>query len=82
MGEGKSRCLRGREPSAQPLLCGFGQATGCAGVTLSAADPTVLGRSLGMSLFQAPHSSILAREIPWTEEPGKLHSMRLQKCWT
>ena len=27
----------------------------------------------------APHSSILAWEIPWTEEPGRLHSMGSQK---
>ena len=27
-------------------------------------------------------SSILAWEIPWTEEPGRLQSMRLQKSWT
>ena len=26
----------------------------------------------------ATHSSILAWEIPWTEEPGELHSMNLQ----
>ena len=26
----------------------------------------------------ATHSSIFAWEIPWTEEPGGLHSMRLQ----
>ena len=25
----------------------------------------------------APHSSILAWEIPWTEEPGRLQSTRL-----
>ena len=25
------------------------------------------------------HSSILAWEIPWTEEPGRLQSMGLQK---
>ena len=24
------------------------------------------------------HSSILAWRIPWTEEPGRLHSMELQ----
>ena len=30
----------------------------------------------------APHSSILAWEIPWTEEPGGLQSMGSQKCWT
>ena len=28
------------------------------------------------------HSSILAWEIPWTEEPGRLQSMGLQKSWT
>ena len=27
----------------------------------------------------APHSSILARRIPWTEEPGRLQSMELQR---
>ena len=28
------------------------------------------------------HSSILAGEIPWTEEPGRLQSMGSQKCYT
>ena len=27
----------------------------------------------------ATHSSILALEIPWTEEPGRLQSMGLQR---
>ena len=27
----------------------------------------------------ATHSSILAWEIPWTEEPGRLHSMGSQR---
>ena len=30
----------------------------------------------------ATHSSILVWEIPWTEEPGGLQSMVLQKSWT
>ena len=30
----------------------------------------------------ATHSSILAWEIPWTEEPGRLQSMESQKSWT
>ena len=30
----------------------------------------------------ATQSSILAREIPWTEEPGRLQSMGLQKNLT
>ena len=31
-----------------------------------------------MKTEMAPHSSILAWEIPWTEEPGSLQSMGLQ----
>ena len=30
----------------------------------------------------APHSSILAWEIPWTEKPGRLQSVGSQICWT
>ena len=30
----------------------------------------------------ATHSSILAWEIPWTEEPGRLQPMALHKSWT
>ena len=30
----------------------------------------------------APHSSVLAWEIPWTEEPGTLQSMGSQKSQT
>ena len=30
----------------------------------------------------ATHSSILARRIPWTEVPGGLQSVGLQKSWT
>ena len=29
----------------------------------------------------ATHSSILARKIPWTEEPGGLQSSGLRKSW-
>ena len=29
----------------------------------------------------ATHSSILAWEIPWADEPGGLQSMALQKSW-
>ena len=40
-------------------------------------------RSLGLEdpleKEMATHSSILAWEIPWTEEPDRLSSMRLQK---
>ena len=30
----------------------------------------------------ATHSSIGTWEIPWTEEPGGLQSIQLQKSWT
>ena len=43
-------------------------------------------RSLGwediLEKEMATHSSILARRIPWTEEPGRLQSMGSQKSWT
>ena len=38
------------------------------------------GRSSGEEI--ATHSSILALEIPWTEEPGQPQSMGSQKSWT
>ena len=34
-----------------------------------------------MEKEMATHSSILAREIPWTEEPGGLQFIELQKSW-
>ena len=34
-----------------------------------------------MKKEMATHSSILAWEIPWTEEPGRLQSMELQRIW-
>ena len=41
-------------------------------------------RSLGwedpLEKEMAPHSSTLAWKIPWTEEPGKLQSMRSQRA--
>ena len=30
---------------------------------------------------KATHSSIFACRIPWTEEPGGLHSMGVTKSW-
>ena len=38
-----------------------------------------IGRSKGCSAEKAlaTHSSILARKLPWTEEPGRLQSMGL-----
>ena len=35
-----------------------------------------------MEKAMAIHSSTFAWKIPWTEEPGRLQSMGLQKSWT
>ena len=37
-----------------------------------------LGQEDPLEKGMAPHSSTLARKIPWTEEPGRLQSMGLQ----
>ena len=41
-----------------------------------------LGQEDALEKEMATHSSILAWKIPWTEEPGGLQSMRLQKSQT
>ena len=38
-----------------------------------------MGREAPLEKEMAAHSSILAWEIPWTEEPGRLQSMGSQK---
>ena len=39
----------------------------------------VLGQEESLEKEMATHSSIIAWEIPWIEEPGGLQSMRSQK---
>ena len=41
-----------------------------------------LGREDSLEKEMATHSSILAREIPWKEEPGGLKHVGVQKSWT
>ena len=41
-----------------------------------------LGQEDPLEKETATHSSILAWEIPWTEEPGGLQSIRSQKSET
>ena len=41
-----------------------------------------LGREDPLEEEMATHSSILAWEIPWTEEPDRLQSMELRKSQT
>ena len=52
--------------------------------TLARAGDSVqsLGLEDPLEKEMAAHSSVLAWEIPWTEEPGGLQSMGLQKSWT
>ena len=38
-----------------------------------------LGQENPLEKEMATHSSILSRKIPWTEEPGRLQSMGLQR---
>jgi len=40
-----------------------------------------LGQEDALEEGMATHSSILAWKIPWTEEPGRLQSMGLQRSW-
>ena len=41
-----------------------------------------LGQQNPLEKEMAVYSSILAWEIPWIEEPGRLQSMGSQKSWT
>ena len=41
-----------------------------------------LGQEYPLEKEMATHSRILAWEIPWTEEPGRLQSIGSQKSWT
>ena len=41
-----------------------------------------LGQEDPLEEEMAIHSSILAWELPWTEEPGRLQSVGLQKSGT
>ena len=41
-----------------------------------------LGQEDSLEEEMETHSSILAWEIPWTEEPGKIESIGSQKCWS
>ena len=48
----------------------------------NAGDSSLIPRGVGkipLEKEMATHSSILAWEIPWREEPGRLQSMGLQR---
>ena len=65
------------------LLMGFPGGSEVKASACKVGDPSSVpgwGRSPGEGM--ATHSSILAWETPWTEEPGKLQSMGSQKSCT
>ena len=41
----------------------------------------ILGQEDLLETDMASHANILARKVPWTEEPGGLWSMGLQSLW-
>ena len=46
----------------------------------NAGDPgSIPGLEISLEKGMATHSSTLAWEIPWTEEPGRLQSLGLQR---
>ena len=47
--------------------------------TMQETQVQSLGREDPLEKEMATHSSILAWKIPWTEEPGRLQSMGLQR---
>ena len=56
--------------------CSNGEESAC-----NAGDPgSVLGQEDPLEKGMATHSSTLAWRIPWTEEPGGLHSMGFQRA--
>ena len=46
----------------------------------NAGDAESLGQEDPLEKEMVTHSSILAWEIPWTEEPGELQSMASQRA--
>ena len=54
----------------------------CTLISLPAKRVQFLGQEDHLEKEMASHSSILAWEIPWTEEPGGLQSIKSQKSWT
>ena len=63
-------------------LCkvGFPSVTGIKNPDANAGDASDMGLIPGLEQEMATHSSILAWKIQWTEEPGKLQSMRPKRA--
>ena len=81
-----SRCLVGDTTNKYHLLSTYCASRSFPGGTVvknpraNAGDPVLsLGWKNPLEKEMATPSSILARKIPWTEESGRLQSMRLQR---
>ena len=67
----------------QPVMKAKGFPSGSAEKNLTAVQETQvqsLGREESLEVGMITHSSILARKIPWTEEPGGLWSKGSQRA--
>ena len=60
----------------------IGGSTGKESACSAGDSGSILGEENPLEKKMATHSSILAWEIPWTEEFGRLQSMRSQKSQT
>ena len=66
-------------PGFDPWFGFPGGSDGKASAYNAGAPGSVLGWEALLEKEMAPHSSTLAWKIPWTEEPGGLQSMRVQR---
>ena len=65
------------------LVTGFSGSSVVKNLSANAGDvSSISGREDSLEKKMATHSSILAWEISWTREPGRLQSLGLQKSQT
>ena len=70
----------GRFPLPTPVFLGFpGGSDGKESACHEGDMGSILGWEDPLEEGMATHSSILAQEIPWTEEAGRLYSMGSQR---
>ena len=65
-----------------PFYTGFPDGSVVMNLPASARDLGSLAREDPLEKEIATHSSVLAWEIPWTEEPGRIQSIKSQKSQT
>ena len=68
--------LHPHPPLPLPRCCSSKESTCNAGDRVRS-----LGQEDPLEKEMTTHSRILAREMPWTEEPGRLQSMESQRVW-